>query len=234
MRSVTTYDLAAALAAIPTAQSRLDQTLATLTDDEAHGPSVLPGWTRGHVITHIARHGDASVRLLTGALHDAPAEQYPGGAPARNADIEAGADRPAAALAADVAATNALVNTALDAMTDVAWSRTVQFRHGPSPATRVPWARWREVEIHHADLGLDRYTIADWPAEFVAAHLPHELGKLGRRVERAVEIRGVRYGEGDPVAVDGPDYALLAWLVGRPALAAPRLTTDAPQLPPWA
>lgn len=233
---MTTYDLAAALAAIPTAQRRVEETLATFTDDEARGPSVLPGWTRGHVVTHIARNADASVRLVTGALHDTPADQYPGGIVTRNAEIEAGAGLPAVELATDVARTNKVVNAAFGAMTEEAWTRTVQFRQSPFPARRVAWSRWREVEIHHADLGLDRYTIEDWPDEFISAHLPHELVKLAERLPGgiAVEIRGVRYGSGEPIAVDGPDHAVLAWLVGRPSLATPYLKTDAPELPFWA
>ena len=32
----------------------------------ARGPSLLPGWTRGHVLTHIARHADSVIRALQG------------------------------------------------------------------------------------------------------------------------------------------------------------------------
>ena len=40
-------------------------------------------------------------------------------------------------------------------------------------------------------------------------------------------------GDGDPVSVIGPDWALLAWLVGRPAAAAAALSAT-PELPQWA
>ena len=36
-----------------------------LTDDQAREPSLLPGWSRGHVLTHLARNADAMVNLLT-------------------------------------------------------------------------------------------------------------------------------------------------------------------------
>jgi maleylpyruvate isomerase len=232
---VTTYDLAAALAALPTAHRRLEQTLRTLTDDEARGPSELPGWTRGHVVSHVARHGEASARTANGLRTGVPAEMYPGGAPARLAGIEAGAGRPAAELAADVAQTSVDAERAFAAVPAEAWDRIITFRQGELPAARMVWSRWREVEIHHVDLGLDRYTIADWPAEFVDAHLPHELARLADRAPAgtAYEIRGERYGDGEPVTIDGPDFAVLAWLVGRPHLAAPHLTTPAPNLPNW-
>ncbi len=232
---MTTYELSASLPAISLAHRRLEQTLETLTEDEARGASGLPGWTRGHLLTHLARHAESAVRLADGAAANVPAEQYPGGAAERNAGIEAGADRPAKELAVDVAETNAEVERVFAAMPTEAWDRIVTFRQGDFPAARTAWTRWREVEIHHADLALDRFTIADWPAAFVEAHLPHELAKLADRLPAGVayEINGVRYGDGAPHTVAGPDFALLAWLFGRPDLAAPHLDTPAPDLPNW-
>ena len=236
---MTGYDLAAARAGIPSGQRRLEQTIATLTEDEARADSALPKWTRGHVLTHIARNAEAMVRLLTGALHAIPTQQYPGGVDGRNSAIEDGAARPVSELVHDVTATNAAVESAFEAMTDEAWTRPARWATGNVfPASRCAWSRWREVEIHHVDLGLDRYTTADWPAGFVRAHLPHELAKLDRRLgdSGAVEIGGVRYGTGDPVALDGPDHAVLAWLIGRPNLAEPYLRSEGtlPALPFWA
>ena len=34
-----------------------------VSDEDWRGPSRLPGWTRGHVASHIARHADGMVRL---------------------------------------------------------------------------------------------------------------------------------------------------------------------------
>jgi maleylpyruvate isomerase len=235
-----TYDHVSALAAIPAAQVRLSETLATLTDDEARAASVLPGWTRGHVVTHIARNAEAVARMAAGALRDEYAEQYPGGEGARDAGIEQGAPRPAHELIADVEKTSAEAAAALTAMTPEAWTRSVMFRGGRVyPATRLAWARWREVELHHADLGLARYTITDWPAGFVGRHLAAELAGLGDRLPAgtAVEIAGVVYGDAaEPVAVTGPDAAVLAWLTGRPGLTAGALVTstgELPELPFW-
>ena len=54
-------------------------------------PSLLPGWTRGHVLTHIARNADSFVRVLEAARRGEVVTQYEGGVDGRNADIEAGA-----------------------------------------------------------------------------------------------------------------------------------------------
>jgi maleylpyruvate isomerase len=180
------------------------------------------------------------VRLLAGALRDEFAEQYPGGAQGRNAAIEEGAGRSPAELAADVDATSAEAEAALAEMTDEAWTRTVVFGGGRIfPASRIAWARWREIELHHADLALDRYTPAHWPTGFVAAHLSRELGKLPARLPEslAVTVNGRQFGSGSAtVAIDGPGHAILAWLTGRPTLATGLTATTGtlPGLPPWA
>lgn len=232
-----TYDLPAALANIPLSQGRLESTLYSLDDEETHELSVLPGWTRGHILTHLARQGDAMVRLVDGVLTRRDAELYPGGQAGRDAAIEEGAKRPLDELIDDVTSTDAQVVTAFARMTTPTWGRTVQFFSGPYPAALCAWTRWREIEIHHVDLGLDTYTIDSWPDEFVSCHLPRELAKLPARLApgTAVRVGGSRFGSGDLIGtVDGPEPALLAWLLGRTGIAAPSLRGTLPPLPPWA
>ena len=98
-------DIAGALAA----HRRLDADLAELTDADVRAPSLLPGWTRGHVLAHLARNADSHERMLLAAARGEVAAQYPGGRDQRAGAIEAGAGRPAAALVADVRATNPAV-----------------------------------------------------------------------------------------------------------------------------
>ena len=89
---------------VRTSHVRLAGTLARLDDASARRPSLLPGWTVGHVLTHLARNADSHVRLVQAALRGEVGDQYPGGNPQREADIEAGAGRPAAELVEDVLA----------------------------------------------------------------------------------------------------------------------------------
>src|SRR2546426_9875693 len=84
-------------------------------------PSLLPGWTRGHVLAHLARNADAFVGALAGARRGEPTAMYPRGVAGRNADIEAGARRPASEIVADVVATAAALDEAWSAMTPAAW-----------------------------------------------------------------------------------------------------------------
>ena len=72
------------------------RTIDELTDEQARGASRLPGWTRGHVVTHLARNADALRDLVEGAIVGEEREQYPGGAEGRAGAIDDGADRDAA------------------------------------------------------------------------------------------------------------------------------------------
>ena len=58
----------------------------------ARRPSLLPGWSVGHVLTHLARNGDSVVWRLEGAALGELRDQYPGGLEQRREDIDAGAD----------------------------------------------------------------------------------------------------------------------------------------------
>jgi uncharacterized protein (TIGR03083 family) len=86
------------------AHARLMVTVAGVTDEQARSPSRLPGWTIGHVLTHLARNADGHARRLDGALRGADVPRYPGGSAQRSAGIDAGAPRPAADIIADLAA----------------------------------------------------------------------------------------------------------------------------------
>lgn len=196
--------LRADLAAMARATARLQATADSLAPDDPARPSLLPGWSVGHVLTHLARNADGMVRLVDWALTGVETPMYPS-VEARSADIEAGADRPAPELAADVRASAARLEAALErlAREPAAYDRLVLFgppREGAepdSPARTLPWARTREVEIHHVDLGLPAYTPADWPADFV---------------ERALLFVHARTG---PVDVVGDPAEVLAWRLGR-------------------
>lgn len=95
-------DLQRDVAGATTAHALLVAALAGLTDQQCAGPSLLPGWTIGHVLTHLARNADSHVGMLLAANRGEVAVQYPGGLSQRAADIEAGADRPAAEQVADL------------------------------------------------------------------------------------------------------------------------------------
>ena len=156
-----------------------------LEDSDVQAPSALPGWSIGHVLTHLARNGDSVVHLSRAVAAGEVADQYPGGAAQRTGDIEAGAGRSAAELVADVRAVNDQIHAAWDTLSDAQWLagniRTASARE--MPATYLPAMRWREVVVHTSDLGLAAATWRDWPADFVAAELPGLLELLVARLD---------------------------------------------------
>lgn len=244
-------DIAGLVRAAAASHERMWASASRMTDEECHSPSLLPGWSRGHVLAHWARNADGQTRMLTAAMRGGVAAQYPGGDAQRRADIKTGAARPARLILDDVRA-------ALDRIEDVwrrippeAWSRPTGARIGQRPAWKSVWARWRETEIHHVDLAVG-YTHGDWPPEFVVLMLASVLPSLDDRLIDEVAVR-VETTDGPwtrvwteaaasgDVVVHGAASAVLCWLVGRPVPTAADLTVSRsgqawplPRLRPWA
>jgi maleylpyruvate isomerase len=151
------------------------------------------------VLSHIARNADSVVRRLQGAARGELLDQYPGGLTERAAHIEAGAGRGATELVADVRESAAAVETVFAALPAAAWDAPSRTARGiVEPSRDAVFSRWREVVVHHGDLGL---ADVPFPAALVEAWLPRELPLLD--------------GRADP-------SALLAWVLGRGP--APELT----------
>ncbi len=115
-------------------------------------PSCLPGWTMGHVITHVAHSADGHVRMLDAAARGEVGVQYPGGVEGRAAEIEQGASRPAPTQIAGLRSSCAALEQRWSTMPD--WAG-----RGGTPRFEVlvvdlPFLRVRETAIHHVDLGI--------------------------------------------------------------------------------
>jgi maleylpyruvate isomerase len=149
-----------------TATDALIANIGGLTDADARGPSLLPGWTRGHVLTHLARNADGGTRLLGWARTGMPSYEYQSVA-ARAEAIEEGAGRQAVMLLADVSAASAAFAEAVAVMPPGAWEHPVTWTTGQqSPAEHVVESRIAEVLIHHVDLDLG-FGPDHWPPWFV-------------------------------------------------------------------
>jgi maleylpyruvate isomerase len=170
-------DLAADLAAVDDATVRLLRTVEGLTEGELRAASLLPGWSRGHVVTHVARHADAMRNLLTWARTGVVTPAYPSHAE-REAGIDAGAGRGTAELRADVSASADRLRADVVALPPGAWAAQVQiFDRPPFPAAEVLLRRLVEVELHHVDLGRG-YRPEDWPARFANRPLAEPLASF--------------------------------------------------------
>jgi maleylpyruvate isomerase len=146
-----------------------------LTDAQARELSLLPGWSRGHVLTHLARNAEGGTRLLAWARSGEPSYEYRSVA-ARAQAIEDGAGRAAAELVEDVRRTAHALAEAAAAMPPAAWQHKITWTTGQeTPAGHVPESRLAEVLIHHVDLNYG-YEPGAWPA-----------GWTGQMLDRAVE-----------------------------------------------
>ena len=89
------------IARVADAHERLLTATRELRDEQMRRPSLLPGWSVGHVLTHVARNADSHVRRAEAAVRGVVVDQYDGGYAGREAEIEAGA-REAATESPDV------------------------------------------------------------------------------------------------------------------------------------
>ena len=156
---------------IDQATQRLLDTARIITDADLRAPSLLPGWTRAHVLAHVARNADAMRNVLGGVR---TGEDRPGyaSAEAREAGIELDAGRPARELTVDLADSAMALRTVARRLPDEGWQVPVRMLDpGPRfPAAELLTRRLVEVELHHGDLGAG-YGPAGWPAAFAAMEL---------------------------------------------------------------
>lgn len=209
------------LLALRTATDVLVRSITGLRDADARQPSLLPGWTRGHVLTHLARNAEGGTRLLQWARTGVPSYEYQSVA-ARAADIERGSGRPAASLIEDVRDSAEGFFAAAAGMSALAWRQTIRWTTGDeSEAAVIVPSRLGEVLIHHVDLAIG-YRPADWPAAFVRDYLDRAVTALSKR-HQAFRMEATDTGRIHQVGavtaasavLVGPEPALLAWLLGR-------------------
>jgi maleylpyruvate isomerase len=210
-----------------------------LGDDAFRAPSLLPGWSRAHVLSHIARNADAMINLLQWARTGVETPAY-ASAEARDADIEEGAARPPGEIRADVVASSDRLANVVRGLPESAWSALVTNVQGRViRASAVPWIRAREMWIHAVDLDAGA-SFADMPGPMIDALLVEAADAMGRKPECPV-LRLVdgdhswSVGEGTAVVVTGEAPELAAWLLGRSAGKSLRAdgSRKLPPLPPW-
>jgi maleylpyruvate isomerase len=220
------------LASVQDATERLLSALTELDNAGVTDQSRLPGWTRGHVLAHLARNADALVNVLEGRPMYVSAE-------AREADIERDAARPLDVQIADVRESAARFRKASAVPAD--WSRTVALRGGiTDSASRLPFRRWAEVELHHVDLGIG-YELEDLPQEFTERETAFLADRFTghpdvpptRLTDGTRAWRTGREEDGAGVEVTGAPADLLGWLAGRRDGSALTVAGGAlPALPP--
>ncbi|MFD5466478.1 maleylpyruvate isomerase family mycothiol-dependent enzyme [Kitasatospora sp. NPDC127059] len=239
--------------AVRASAERLRTSLEQLTDRQAREPSLLPGWSRGHVLTHLARSADAyRWTFALARTGTAPGPRADAAELARQ--LGEGAGRGAEALVADLrAALDGLLRDAAElpaARRAVLVPALAGWRH---PAWYLLWRAWRELEVHGVDLN-HGLTPSGWPDGFVRRALAETAATLGARGIPLARVEAEDLGSGWTVSgsgpvVRGPGRVLLTWLAGRGSaadlrvdgVAVPGLRVDGavsgldalPALPTW-
>ncbi|WP_192796722.1 maleylpyruvate isomerase family mycothiol-dependent enzyme [Serinicoccus kebangsaanensis] len=220
-----------------------EATLAALEDPALAAPSALPGWSRSHVVAHVALNAEALLNLLTWARTGVETPMY-ASPEARDADIEELAASDAQLVRARSERAASELDDAFAALGEQDWEARVRVRQGTEiPASVVPWLRVREVYLHALDLD-GAATDEDLPRD-VASALVEDASRQRSRDETHPSLV-LREQAGDAcweIGRPGPDApvvvgdvrALAAWVTGRPTTSPPSRTDGQalPELPAW-
>jgi maleylpyruvate isomerase len=200
------------------ATRRLIRSADALTEDQFAEPSGLPGWTRAHVLAHLALNAEGLAGALTGVVEGRRVPMY-ASQEARDGDIEDLAGHEPSVVRTRLLAACTDLADAIAAVPEDQADAVIDRVPGGRTFTvgDVPWMRLREVEIHHADLaaGYDR---SSWSPAFAVHVLDGMLARDAAAqpfTARATDLdREWAHGDGGPV-VSGRAVDLAWWLTGR-------------------
>ena len=229
------------LGEIRAATERLVATVEGLGAEDLAAPSLLPGWTRAHVLTHVSRNADGARNLLLAVRSGQPVRMYASPA-TRTADIDAGVGRPAEVVIADAAESSRKFVIDAECMPEERWAVEIPFSSGsPEPPPLISGIRplemrLREIELHHVDLaaGYSFDQIPEPVLERLLADTVYRLGRQGVAVGRPFEPESPgwtveRIGSRSEIRGSRPD--VLAWLSGRSTGAGLAAAEPLPPIP---
>ena len=200
------------------ATNKLVRTVDQLSDEELRAHSLLPGWSRAHVVAHLALNAEGLAGALMGLREHSGVPMY-SSQEDRNQDIEKlAADDPSVLRERLLAGTTNVGEEIAELPDNLAATRIERTPGGRTfPASAVPGMRLREVEIHHVDLDAG-YSRTSWPVEF-SVSLIETMARMADASEPftayAVDVdRTFEFGEGGP-RVSGTAADLGWWLTGR-------------------
>ncbi|MET0999378.1 MAG: maleylpyruvate isomerase family mycothiol-dependent enzyme [Marmoricola sp.] len=207
------------LTGLDASSQEFTRTVDALTEEQLAAPSLLPGWSRAHVVAHVALNGHSLAAVIDGLVHDNPVAMYDSDEQ-RDADIEELAHAEPSELRERHLVAITEFADAVALMDESHWSgRIDRLPGGPAwPMVTVVPTRRRELEVHHVDLGTS-YTRADWPDDFVVELL--DTVTVDHAADGPFRVHATDLGrdwfvgdEGGP-AVMGRGSDLGWWLTGR-------------------
>lgn len=208
-------------------QSKLEATQRLLGDTIAlseqawQEPSRLPGWTRAHVATHLARNADAMVRAVDAVLMGRRGLMYDS-AEDRMLALERGSERSGLDLQIDLDTSAGRLNRRFNVLESVPDDLMVELTPGNLfRAGLLPLIRLNEVVLHHIDLdsGFEVDNIDPVIARWLLTWNALGANDGHARSIRLVSDSGLSFDLGPasaaPELIRGSDGLLLGWLTGR-------------------
>lgn len=216
--------------------------LMELDDDDLDAPSLLPGWSRRHLVAHVGYNARAVARLVEWARTGVETPMYTSDSQ-RWDEIVFGSTLPVRALRHLVDHAAVHLNVEWRDLEDDQWNHPVVTAQGRTvPVRETAWMRAKEVWVHAVDLD-DGGSFLDFPAEMADGIIADVFRVWARRGENvAVTVIAddrsepgptSSYGEGGP-QIHGKAADLARWLAGR---GARRLSVagggELPAVPRW-
>jgi len=216
------------------------EALAELYDTDLDGDSLLPGWSRRHVVAHVGYNALAIARLVDWANTGIETPMYES-PEARDNEIDHGAALSARELRRLFEHSAAELERAWRGLPDKNWTKQVKTSRGRLiPASETIWMRTREVWIHAVDLD-DGASFDDIPAD-VLEHVLTDITNTWKDRGDGVGLRlaatdGAQPVFGDPSAdaevVSGSLADVAAWATGRSVDGVTSTAEGLPVAPVW-
>ena len=179
-----------------------------LDDAGFSAPSLLPGWSRGTLVGHLALNARSHVHLFECASRGETGEQYPGGKGARERGSEEASHWSRETAVKELrAAVYALEGAWAGAAHDT-WLGTATLASGSVVSMHeLPFLRWRESVVHLTDLDVG-HGWDTWPSLYVRLEL--ERQKMAWAASHAMGLTQL-----PKAALQLPENQRLAWLLQR-------------------
>lgn len=205
--------------------------LNNLADTDLCQPSLVPGWSRSHVVAQVGYQARALTRLTEWAASGTPQAMYSSEA-ARLEEVENGSTLPTRALRGLFRHAAVHLDVEWRDLSGTAWDAELRLPDGRRILARdTGWIRAREIWMRAVDLDAGG-SFLDMPAALIDRLLDETLAGRNsppfvlRPTDRTAPLRS---GDGE-IVVSGRAADLARWVTGR---GARRLLHDRP-LPPLA
>ncbi|MDJ0105507.1 maleylpyruvate isomerase family mycothiol-dependent enzyme [Rhodococcus erythropolis] len=192
-----------------------------LWESDFNEQSRVSEWTKGQVVTHLARGADTFADRLA---HSCPSlDSAPRDGSANGWDSTVGGDRPGAVLIGDIVESIDRLSQILEQVSDKDW-----YHHEGSDDQTIPLDRTRwlwlwlcEVTVHHVDLGSHfgelpfdlQATLLDYAVQLVQSR--GDWPALAIRPTGIDKVLRIHPSHAAAVEVAGTCADLLAWITGR-------------------